>query len=363
MLEEFHPRKTKLLLGHDKQINTFKVAIKNEKLHHSWILEGPEGIGKSTFAYLITRLMLTSNPKDSFLKNNIFYEENSINNQILNNVHPDLKVIENTSQEKNSTSSSNIIPVSKVREIENFFSKKASFGGWRICIIDSLDKLNTYGLNSLLKILEEPPEKSLILAISNSKTNILSTLRSRCSILRFSALNNYDCSNILNNILVNIGNEELQKLIILSEGSPGKALIIHNNKGLELYKIIVKLFLNIPTISMSSIENINDILVNKTNINGLNIIKIIFAVFISRTYRRHYNIINDEISEDEIKAQINCLKKLNLDNLSTFWDRIYDIINQAILLNLNKKQTVLEIINDLTKLLNNAENYVLNDDK
>ena len=86
MLEEFHPRKTKLLLGHDKQINTFKVAIKNEKLHHSWILEGPEGIGKSTFAYLITRLMLTSNPKDSFFKNEIFYEENSINNQILNNM-------------------------------------------------------------------------------------------------------------------------------------------------------------------------------------------------------------------------------------------------------------------------------------
>ena len=114
---------------------------------------------------------------------------------------------------------------------------------------------------------------------------------------------------------------------------------------------------------MLSIENINDILVNKSNIDGLSIIKIIFAVFISRTYRRHYNIINDEISEDEIKAQINCLKKLNLDNLSTFWDRIYDIINQAILLNLNKKQAVLEIINELTKSLNNEEKYVLNDDK
>ena len=102
---------------------------------------------------------------------------------------------------------------------------------------------------------------------------------------------------------------------------------------------------------------------NKNNIDGLSIIKIIFAVFISRTYRRHYNIIDDEISEYEIKAQINCLKKLNLNNLSTFWDRIYDIMNQAILFNLNKKQTVLEIINDLTKLLNNEENYMLNDDK
>ena len=75
------------------------------------------------------------------------------------------------------------------------------------------------------------------------------------------------------------------------------------------------------------------------------------------------NIISDEITEDEVKAQINCLKKLNLDNLSTFWDRIYDIMNQAILLNLDKKQTVLEIINELTIVLNNEENYVLNDDK
>ena len=363
MLEELHPKKTKLLLGHDKQLNTFKIAIKNKKLHHSWILEGPEGIGKSTFAYFIARSMLAHNPKDVFFNNKNFYEDNPVNNQIINNVHPDLKVIENTIQEKGVISTSNIIPVSKVREIENFFSKKPSFGGWRICIIDSLDKLNTYGLNSLLKILEEPPEKSLILAISNSKTNILSTLRSRCSILRFSALNNYDCSKILNNILVNIDNDELQKLMILSEGSPGKALIIYNNKGLKLYELIIRLFLNIPTISISSIEDINDILVHKSNIDGLRIIKIIFAVFISRTYRRHYNIISDEVSKDEIKSQINCLKKLNLDNLSTFWDKIYDIMNQAVLLNLDKKQTILEMINELTKVLSNEENYVLNDDK
>ena len=64
-----------------------------------------------------------------------------------------------------------------------------------------------------------------------------------------------------------------------------------------------------------------------------------------------------------MKAQINCLKKLNLDNLSTFWDKIYDIMNQAVLLNLDKKQTILEMINELTKVLSNEENYVLNDDK
>ena len=349
MIEEFHPRKTRLLVGHEKQLNIVKSAINNSKLHHSWIFEGPNGVGKATFAYLIANILLSSR-KDN----------NKINNQIYNNVHPDLKIIEDDSIVSKQGATSNIIPVSKVREIEDFFSKKASYAGWRVAIIDSLDKLNIYGLNALLKILEEPPKKSLILAIANRNSNTIPTLKSRCNILRFSLLEKSDCEKILTNLIADLNIEIMNKLLILSEGSPGKAISIYENKGIEIYEKISELFLNLPNISMTSIENIHKLIISKSGNEALNILRVLFTVFISRTYRRHFNIINDDINKYEKDAQLNCIDKMSMSNLSTLWENICDNINQTILFNLDKKQAVLEMVNELIKILKYKENYVLN---
>ena len=81
MIEDFHPRKTKILIGHNKQLKIIKTSITKNKLHHSWILEGPNGVGKATFSYEIAKTLLSLNQVSS-----------TINRQIYNNTHPDLKI-------------------------------------------------------------------------------------------------------------------------------------------------------------------------------------------------------------------------------------------------------------------------------
>ena len=136
MSTNLHPRKTKTLIGHNEQIKTFKDTFKNKRLHHSWLLEGPAGLGKSTFAYCISRAILSikKNENETFLLDddvnnyelNLKYEENNlIHNRIAENTHVDLKIIERDNAETKPYSNE-IIPVNKVRELQYFFSKTSN---------------------------------------------------------------------------------------------------------------------------------------------------------------------------------------------------------------------------------------------
>ena len=150
-----HPKNTKIFIGHKNEREIFENAFFNNSLHHAWLLEGPAGIGKATFAYSAARSMLSYNKEvdkevslfsDTELMpikvlNFNFDENNLIHNRISESTHVDLKIIERLDVSK-SPYAQDVIPVNKVRELESFFSKTSGEGGWRIAIIDSLDNLN-----------------------------------------------------------------------------------------------------------------------------------------------------------------------------------------------------------------------------
>ena len=127
-----HPRKTVQLIGHNEQIKIFKESLNKDKLHHTWLLEGPSGIGKATFAYSVTRSILSKNNKQSFSlfeenNNNDLYlnfdKKNLVHNRIAENTHFDLKVLESDNTKENSYAFE-IIPVENVRKIQTFFLKQ-----------------------------------------------------------------------------------------------------------------------------------------------------------------------------------------------------------------------------------------------
>src|SRR5206468_12355793 len=92
--------------------------------------------------------------------------------------HPDLLVLERVADEKGKVPM--FIPVDMVRKTIGFFGSTAGEGGWRVCIVDSADEMNAAGANAVLKILEEPPAKSLLLVVGHSPGRLLPTIRSRC---------------------------------------------------------------------------------------------------------------------------------------------------------------------------------------
>ena len=95
----------------------------------------------------------------------------------MNQTHPDLLIIEPSEDDKNK---SGFIKTNQIRKLRSFFAHSAGREGWRVAIINSLDLVNHNGQNAMLKILEEPPRRSILLVLSHQRTGILPTVRSRC---------------------------------------------------------------------------------------------------------------------------------------------------------------------------------------
>ena len=358
-----HPKNSKIFIGHKNEREVFQNAFFNNSLHHAWLLEGPAGIGKATFAYAVARSILSLNKEsnnetslfsDSELNpikvlNFNFEDNNLIHNRVSENTHVDLKIIERLDLDI-SPYGQDIIPASKVRELESFFSKTSGEGGWRIAIIDSLDNLNKYGSNSLLKILEEPPKDCLILLISSNKATVLDTIRSRCRTLKFFPLNDDDTKLIIKNNSNNEDEEDLYKLNIISNGSPGKALMLYNNKGLEIYDHLTNIFLKIPNIDITIIDILLSHISSKKNAFGIKILNLLMTIFLNRTYRRSLNLINLDISTDEKNAQEYFINNFNIADLPALWENIFTQINKTSDFNLDKKQTIITMIENIKKL-------------
>ena len=136
MLLNIHPKNTKVFIGHKNEREIFQNAFFSNSLHHAWLLEGPPGIGKATFAYSAARSILSQNKatinapllfSDTELMpikvlNFNFEENNLIHNRVSERTHADLKIIERIEVDKYPYNQ-DIIPVSKVRELEFFFQR------------------------------------------------------------------------------------------------------------------------------------------------------------------------------------------------------------------------------------------------
>ena len=108
---------------------------------------------------------------------------------------PDLLVIERTLNDKGVLHKQ--IAVEDIRKTVAFFGSTAGEGGWRVAIVDAVDELNRSGANALLKVLEEPPQRALLLLVSHSAARVPATLRSRCRILTLRPLGAADVAAAL----------------------------------------------------------------------------------------------------------------------------------------------------------------------
>jgi DNA polymerase III subunit delta' len=174
------PRETTVLFGHSAAEREFLAVYRSGRVPHAWLITGEGGIGKATLAYRIGRFVLSypdpsRAPPDSLALD----AAHRTVRRVAVNAHPDLLVLERT--QGDSGKMRTVITVDQVRRLMTFFGSTAGEGGWRICIVDSADELKyPEGCNALLKMLEEPPLRSLFLLVSHAPGRLLPTIRSRC---------------------------------------------------------------------------------------------------------------------------------------------------------------------------------------
>jgi DNA polymerase-3 subunit delta' len=171
-----HPRNTFDWEGNEAHERAFLAALERGRLHHAWLVTGPEGVGKATFAYRAARRLLGARraPELGPLGTS---PDDPVSRQILGRAHPDLMALQRDPEDGKARRG---IPVDEARALPEFFSKSPAAAPYRVAIIDTADDLNVFGANAVLKTLEEPPARGVLFLISHAPGGLLATIRSRC---------------------------------------------------------------------------------------------------------------------------------------------------------------------------------------
>jgi DNA polymerase-3 subunit delta' len=185
-----HPRDQFAFFGHREGEGAFIEGLRSGRLHHAWLIGGPQGIGKATLAYRLARTVLDPRRmSDTSLESLDISPDASVARQVSALSHPNLSVLRRAPA-TDKKAASTTIPVDAVRKALNMFGSTAANGGYRVCIVDSAEDLTISSANALLKVIEEPPPRSLFLIVSHAPQRVLPTIRSRCRRLLLRPLEN-----------------------------------------------------------------------------------------------------------------------------------------------------------------------------
>jgi DNA polymerase-3 subunit delta' len=265
------PRATATLIGHQAIEAQLLAMLQNGRFPHGLIFSGMEGIGKSVMAFRLARYLLAKdgaedNTMDMFgdkppVDTSLFVEETDENfSRVASGGHPDLRTIGRPFDEAKGEFKGSI-PVEDIRKIAPFMRQTVSQnGGWRIVIIDDADTMTRNSQNSLLKILEEPPEKSLLILVTHRAGALLPTIYSRCQHIPFYPLSDDD---IRKAITGRCQADKIPLIVKMSEGSLGAALEYTEADSEELIARTIELLNSGQKLSWTGITELAEIYGNK----------------------------------------------------------------------------------------------------
>jgi DNA polymerase-3 subunit delta' len=255
-----HPRAAARLFGHEVAESAFLEAFASGRLHHAWLIAGPEGVGKATLAWRIARFLLArpaEEPAGLFggpaLPTTLdVAPEHPVARRVAALSEPRLFLLRRPLDEKTRKLKTEIT-VDATRKLKSFFALSSSEAGRRVVIVDAADEMNRSAANALLKLLEEPPPNATLLLVSHSPSRLLPTIRSRCRILRLRPL----AASPLAEALHQTGADPVEGptapgLAALSDGSVGAAFQLVESDGLAFYGELVRLFSAAPGIDRPS---------------------------------------------------------------------------------------------------------------
>ncbi|WP_173568987.1 DNA polymerase III subunit delta' [Acetobacter conturbans] len=214
------------VIGHDAAFHTFSDAIASGRLHHAWLLTGPEGIGKMPLAFRMGRKLLNAEDGAS-----------PAGRLVTAGSHPDLLAVGRAFDEKRQKFRGEIV-ADDIRPINGFMHRTAAEGGWRVVLIDTAEAMNRNAANALLKILEEPPARAILILTSATPGALLPTIRSRVRKMSIAPLSGADVRAVLRDNAPDAESSEIERVVPLSDGSPGRALSLLADKGGAIDRLV-----------------------------------------------------------------------------------------------------------------------------
>ena len=256
-----HPRQTTALFGHAAAEALLLSAYRGGRVPHAFLLVGPKGIGKATLAYRLARFVLAHpDPAAADVRaaaTLAIDPTHPVARHVAAQAQGDLLVLERTVNDKGTLRQQ--IAVDDVRRTLSFFGSTAGEGGWRVAIVDAVDELNRASANALLKVLEEPPERALLLLVAHSAARVLPTLRSRCRTVTLRPLAPADVAAAAA-AAMDLPADDAQVLpaAAAAEGSVARALALLDENALALREGALALLDRLPALDTNAMHALGE---------------------------------------------------------------------------------------------------------
>jgi DNA polymerase III subunit delta' len=247
------------LIGLDAIETKLIEHINANRLPHALLFSGPQGVGKASMAYRLARTLLTMSiaadePVGLFGDNSAddiqpltslnVSSQHPVVQKMTAGAHNDFLIV---GDDAKITSKSGKILIDDVRKINEFLHLTASRqGGWRVVILDNADLLTIDAQNAILKILEEPPVRVVLILIAHQAGALLATIRSRCQQVRFTSLADCDFFQCLKTIGYDLSDNDSKFLLGYTRGCPGQAISFLESDGLGLFAKFLLLWSDYP---------------------------------------------------------------------------------------------------------------------
>jgi len=327
------PRRQTQLIGHGNALQQFADVMHKGRPAQSWLITGPEGIGKATFAFALARRLLAMQKLRDPLPE-VIDSANPVHRRIAEASHTDLKVIE--PQEGKA------IPVDTIREVQQFVHLTAAESAWRVVIIDPADAMNTNAANALLKILEEPPKGCMIFLISHMPARLLPTIRSRCRVMNLQPLSREDFDAILALMDQPVAEEDKPLLYQLSGASPGVAIQLHEAEGVALYRQLLSILRPFPNLKTHAIMQFAEKAVSKQHPGRWSAMEKILHYLVHQLVTIRSGV--GAMDQEDAAVLQTLAQSQPLDYWLELWENTGQHCRDVAVWNLDPKQTVLDIL-------------------
>ncbi len=315
------------LVGHEYAMKQVAEAFASGRMHHAWLLVGPDGIGKTSLAWHIANHVL-SNGKNPLGASN---PHDRITKLIQAEAHPDMLVIRRAVDEKTGELR-NVIVVDDALKVASFLRKTSTHGGWRVVIIDEAHMLNRNGENAILKILEEPPAHALILITATTPGALLPTIRSRCRVLQLAPLDTAHMKVVLQRSAPELTPDQIDRLTAISGGSAGFALKVARTESLPLIDEMDAMLNVFPTLDVPRLHKLAESISRKADVES-------------------FEVVRTLLLERVRLATINCAKagkdSTLVERCFQLTDKISQLFKTADNANLDRKLAFIRVMGDI----------------
>lgn len=331
------PRENENLIGHGEAERALLDAYRSERFHHAWIIGGPRGIGKATLAFRFARFVLANPERFSEAVREAtdlrVDPDDPVSRKIAAGSHPDLLHLRRPYDDKRDRFKSEL-PVDEVRRTVSFFGSTAAGGAWRACIVDAADDMNLSAANALLKILEEPPPRSVFLVLSHAPGRLLPTIRSRCRQLLLRPLSDTEIGEGLARNLpdVRLSPDDLARVSRLADGSLRRAIQLSASGGLELAREFEEMAARLPQIEVDRLHRFADL----AGANGA-----------EDAWQLFQDLAGDHLHR-RLKEEA-AGRPGRLVRWSEVWEKTVTAVSQAEALNLDRKQVILSVFRHMAE--------------